>query len=108
MFITRHAVRRYVERVAPELTERQARARLIRIQADAEPTGRRTATGETIWRVRDPDALLVSKHDRSCGAVCVTVIGPASLDVDDEALIELSNEIVEAASRAATGMHPRE
>ena len=102
MIITDHAARRYVKRLACDLTVAQARADLKRTSLSAALLPERTRNGQQLWRTTDcRDAVLVVKHDPMYGLVVVTVLGPDRI-ADDEATdsVLAAFERVESAREA--------
>lgn len=78
IIITDHAVDQYVARCAPDATD--PRADLHMLAASARSLRRRTYRGQPLWATNRANVLLVTKHDRACGIVCVTVITPEMED----------------------------
>lgn len=103
MYVTQHAAAQFVERIMPGWSREQARAHLIVAVCSAESTGERTEIGHPIWRIRDPDALLVGKHDPRYGHIVVTVLAPDMPGPRAVSLAEAEDEIVAAARRAGAG-----
>lgn len=56
LFVTPHAVRRFRERVRPELTYEQARDELVRLSRTAHRV-RPTRDGAELWRTGPPERL---------------------------------------------------
>jgi hypothetical protein len=83
MIVTVHAVEQFVERCATHLDFNEARALLVERSLRASKMRTRTVKGQDQWRITDPDAVLVTKHDPSCGLVCVTVLWAADAAQDD-------------------------
>ena len=77
MFITRHAMRRYMERIRPGADDREALLVLKDAAMRAKRIDERTFRGQALWSVDEPDMRLVTKHDRRSGMVCVTVLHPS-------------------------------
>ena len=98
MIITDHAARRYVKRLACDLTVAQARADLKRASLSAALLPERTCNGQQLWRTTDcRDAVLVVKHDPMYGLVVVTVLGPDRI-ADDE----VTDSVLAAFERAGS------
>lgn len=76
MIVTRHALRRFVQRIRPDADEREARVVLGQAVRTCVLTPKRTDKGQTVWRVDYPAMYLVVKHDRQWGQIVVTILGP--------------------------------
>ncbi len=107
MFITRHAKRRYMERIAPGADEREAFVVLRDAVGRARRTGR-TYQGQAVWVVDDPAMRLVSKHDSRHGMILVTVLGPElEHAVVEEESVEHVLELPRVRLPAALAVAPR-
>lgn len=81
--VTDHAVQRYIQRYARDLSYKTARLDLERLLVTAAPTKDKTHTGQSLWRVDDPPMLFVMKPDEG-RHVLVTVLPPYALDEEEE------------------------
>lgn len=72
---TDHAVQRYRQRHAGELSFDEAKERLVGAAGSAVPLRRKTDNGQEQWRVDSLDIILVTKHDPKARVhTCVTVL----------------------------------
>jgi hypothetical protein len=90
---TRHAVYRFMERVRPAASLREALTELQHLASLAMPMTRRTRYGQKLWRVDDPHMYLITKPDDDA-IVVVTIID--GIDGNEEEAIE---EVAEAYRR---------
>lgn len=72
MIVTRHAVRRFRERIRPGADEREARTVLSNAHYRWTKV-RRIDKRDTLWRVDVPAMILVVRHDPKDGQVIVSV-----------------------------------
>ncbi len=69
-----HAVERFIERFAPELTPLQARAYLEEEGLRAVRLKTHTAMGQEQWELQEPRCILVVKNSYDIGRVCKTIL----------------------------------
>lgn len=70
-----HAVDRYRQRFAPDLSYDEATAALAAAAPGAIPLKERTTAGDALWRLPDLGVVIVTKRDPGVtGHVCVTVL----------------------------------
>lgn len=117
--ITDHAVERFVERHAREMTLSEARTYLETHVCQAVPVKERTILGQTQWVLPDPKCVLVIKHDPKLRApVCVTILPNVEgvvvddLDLHEEdlpfpALLEREQEKALAAIKKVASTIPK-
>ena len=98
--ITNHAVDQFIARCAPSLSFEAAKKLLVARAPQAARLRERTPKGQGQWRITDPDAVLVTKDDPSCGVVCVTVLAPGAAGATDAEVLAAYDEW--QAERAAT------
>lgn len=93
--ITPHAVERFVQRHAPAMSHRQARAYLEEKAPHAARLKERTIKGDQQWQLHDPECVLVMKRDFRLRAwVCVTVLPePEGTAINDEEMEILRNHL---------------
>lgn len=103
MYVTQHAAAQFVRRIRPDMAREDARRHLIRAVRSAAPTGERTPGGQAVWRILDPEALLVTKRDPKYGDILVTVLAPGMPVAQAERLGEAEDEVLEAARRMGFG-----
>jgi len=87
--ISPHALDRFVERIVPDHTYRDARILFANRANKAAPIKKRTVNGQELWKMTEPDALLVVKRDQH--PVVVTVLPPEE-EVDMSELLRLEME----------------
>jgi len=94
---TNHAVVRFVDRHAPQMSFEEAAAHLREVSADAVQLRERTLHGELQYRINDPRCVLVVKRDRRLHElVCVTVLPEREVGGGlTEAEAEIVNEWLE-------------
>jgi hypothetical protein len=73
MMFTVHAIERFIERHAPELTYDEARKYLEENAEQASRLRQRTVLGQEQWQIAEPPCVLVVKTTHT-GRVCVTVL----------------------------------
>lgn len=93
--ITSHAVERFVQRHAPEMTYGSAKNFLENNAPKAAALKERTIKGDYQWQLEDPYCILVMKRDfRLKMWVCVTVLPePEGLPINDEEMEILRNHL---------------
>jgi hypothetical protein len=91
--ISDHAVNRFVQRHAPEMTFNDAKSLLIRRSLHAVALKQKTIKGDNQWRISDPDVILVGKYVNN-GIVCVTILPePEFFGISEEDFDRIHNHI---------------
>ncbi len=110
--ITHHAVDRFVERFAPEMSHDEARAHLEAKAPGAARLATRTVLGQEQWKIEGPACVLVVKRDRGGAAVVVTVLPDPErfawrlTEGEEEILREWAERVATPAPRPAKGPRP--
>jgi len=89
--ISDHAVERFVQRHAPEMSFNEAKSLLIRRSLDAVPLKQKTINGDNQWQISNPDIVLVGKYVRG-RVICKTILPEAEFKGIPEEEIELMQE----------------
>lgn len=102
--ITDHAIDRYIERHAPELSPTHARRTLETLLEDATPIRARSIKGDLLWRTDgtdgDPPVHFVVKPDG--GEMVIATVLPIGCEaMGDEAEDEIEAEMIAAYRRIA-------
>lgn len=101
MIVTRHAARRFVERIDPSYTEFEAFRILIEMSRRSRPIQERTKKGQEQWVV--DDIVFVCKRDprvKGDGLVAVTVARFETVTIDEREKLEHEIEQLEKVLRA--------
>lgn len=110
--VTHHAVDRFVERFAPEMSHDEARAHLEAKAAGAARLSTRTMLGQEQWKIEGPACVLVVKRDRGGPPVVVTVLPDPErfawrlTEGEEEILREWAERVATLAPRPAKGPKP--
>lgn len=105
--ISDHAVSRFVQRHAPEMTFREAKSLLIKRSLHAVALKQKTVKGDNQWRITDPDVILVGKYVNN-GIVCVTILPePEFSGVSEEDFYKIHNHIDGILDERAEGIKER-
>ncbi len=93
MVFTSHAVDRFIERHAPEMSCDEALEHLDRAAQQAVRLNAKTLLGQEQWEMTEPRCILVTKHDQRQGIhVCVTVLPSPERFGPSEDELELMRE----------------
>lgn len=86
--ITQHAINRFIQRHAPEMSYDQAKRHLQTESRQAAHLRNKSVNGQSQWRLDNPNCILVMKRDGR-DDICVTVLpydsygDPSELGYDD-------------------------
>ena len=75
--LTAHAINRFQQRIVPDLPYKEAEALLKKRIAEAAPLKTKSINGQQLWKITDPEAVLITKKDRGSVAVVVTILDKA-------------------------------
>jgi hypothetical protein len=99
IYISDHAVERFVKRHAPEMSFDSAKSLLIRRSLRAVLLRQKTINGDEQWQINDPNVILVGKRVKG-KTICVTILPEAEFNGIPEEELELIREYVD--SRASS------
>ncbi len=105
IYFSDHAVERFIERHAPDMTPEEAREHLEQEGPRAIRLRERTILGQEQWQLQDPPCVLVIKNSDDAGRVCKTIL-PTRQNHGGWTEDEL--EIVREASERLPPIIPRE
>lgn len=86
IYVSDHAVERFVKRHVPHMTFAAAKTLLIRRARNAVALKEKTIKGDHQWRISDPNVILVGKYDRN-RIICKTVLPDLGVPEEEMDLI---------------------
>lgn len=99
IYVSDHAVERFVKRHVPHMTFTAAKTLLIRRARDAVALKEKTVKGDHQWRITDPDVILVGKYVQN-RIICKTVLPePENFGIPEEEMDILREERMAFDSR---------